>query len=96
MTDPTPGGWPVALACELEAAYYSGVDRGPPTVDARWLQVANHVAAQVEAARREEREAAGQIARSVTIPEDCSATETHGRMMAAIEISRAIRARGDA
>jgi hypothetical protein len=54
------------------------------------------VAALVEAARREEREACAEAARCVPIPEDCCAFEAHGRISAALEACMRIRARGDA
>jgi hypothetical protein len=54
------------------------------------------VAAQVEAARREEREACAEAARCVPIPEDACAAEAHGRISAALEACMRIRARGDA
>ena len=37
-------------------------------------------------------EAAAKVARTVVIPEDCSAVEAHGRMMASLEAAQAIRA----
>jgi hypothetical protein len=54
------------------------------------------VAAQVEAVRREEREACAVAARCVPIPEDACAAEAHGRISAALEACMRIRARGDA
>jgi hypothetical protein len=54
------------------------------------------VAALVEAARREEREACAEVARCVPIPEDACAAEAHGRISAALEACVRIRARGDA
>jgi len=100
ITDPTPGGWSVALACELEAAYYGGADRGPPTVNVRWLQVANHVAALVEAARREgearEREACKALARDISPPSHIGLGDALGFCEACEHIAAAIRARGDA
>ena len=54
------------------------------------------VAALVEAARREEREANAEAARCVPIPEDACAAEAHGRISAALEACMRIRARGDA
>lgn len=56
----------------------------------------SEVAALVEAARRDEREACAEAARCVPIPEDCSAVEAHGRISAALEACIRIRARGDA
>jgi hypothetical protein len=56
----------------------------------------SEVAAQVEAARRDEREACAEAARCVPIPEDACAAEAHGRISAALEACVRIRARGDA
>ena len=91
-SDPT--GWP--SVCKCGATAVSPCNRSPcfrGERDPGRIYNEAEVAAALAQARREGMEEAAQIARRVVIPDECCATEAHGRLVQALACAEAIRAK---